>query len=130
MIVVDASAIVAILMDEPERAEFIRILSGAPAVLSPVGYWEAAVNMERHRGAEGLDDLIALLALFSISVAPTTGLTAEGAVTAQRLFGKRTCAKLNLGGCFAYALAKELNAPLLFKGDDFNRTDVKSALPA
>ncbi len=116
MIVVDASAIVAILMDEPERAEFIRILSGTPAVLSPVCYWE--------------NDLTALLALFSIAIAPTTGFTAQEAVTAQRLFGKRTRAKLNLGDCFAYALAKELDAPLLFKGEDFTRTDVKSALPA
>ena len=52
------------------------------------------------------------------------------ASAAEREFGKRTAAKLNLGDCFAYALAKEMGAPLLYKGDDFLRTDIQAALTA
>ncbi|CAN5401942.1 type II toxin-antitoxin system toxin ribonuclease C30 [soil metagenome] len=130
MIVVDASALVAILMDEPEKSIFIAQLSRYPASMSPVGYWEAAVNMEKYRGDAGVADLDALIALFAITVRPMPAKAAEEAFAAHRMFGRRTPAKLNMGDCFAYALAKELNAPLLFKGGDFSHTDIAAALPA
>ena len=129
MIVVDASALVAILMDEPERDLFLAALSRSASGLSPVGYWEAATRLEQHRGQPGVLDLDQLIANFDVRIVAADDAIAKGAADAQRKFGKRTPAKLNLGDCFAYALARELDAPLLYKGDDFTRTDVKSVLP-
>ena len=63
-----------------------------------------------------------------VEIAPATDVTARFATQAQVTFGKRTPAKLNLGDCFAYALAKELDAPLLYKGADFAQTDVTPAI--
>ncbi len=128
MMVVDASAIVAILLDEPEREQFYEMLLATPAVLSPVGYWEAAVRVGGVFGPDGRKKMDTLLEQLSVVVMPATGQTANLAVEAERRFGKRTSAKLNLGDCFAYALAREQNAPMLYKGDDFGLTNVASAL--
>jgi ribonuclease VapC len=126
--VVDASALVAILADEPERADFLNALGYASSIsVSPVGYWEAAVNMRRHRAQAGVEDLDRLLALFDIQQRPITGVTSAIAFATHIRFGRGTPAKLNLCDCFAYALAKELDAPLLYKGDDFNQTDIQAA---
>lgn len=128
MIAVDASAIVAILLNETEGPGFReRLLVSENVRISPVGYWEAAVRLYRFRGESGVADLDQLLSHLRITVAPATNRTATIAVEAEAKFGKRTPAKLNLGDCFAYALAKELDAPLLFKGDDFTRTDIGAA---
>ncbi|WP_374514487.1 type II toxin-antitoxin system VapC family toxin [Brevundimonas sp.] len=128
MIAVDASAIVAILMREPEAEAFLQVLARSPCRLSPVGYWEAATTVERYRGQTGLEDLDRLLDNFDIRIAPADEWTAREAADAQRRYGKRTPARL--GDCFAYALARQLDAPLLFKGDDFALTDIRSAVPA
>ena len=131
MIAIDASALVAILADEPERASFLLTLGQASSVsVSPVGYWEAAVNMKRHRGQSGVNDLDRMLVLFDVKQPPITGVTSSIAFAAHIQYGRGTPAKLNLGDCFAYALAKELKAPLLYKGDDFGRTDIQAALTA
>ena len=130
MIVVDASALVAVLLDEPEKRQILTILATEDAVLSPIGYWEAHTRIHGLRGADGVADLDALIANFGIRVTPATAVTAKVAAQAQIDFGKRTPAKLNLGDCFAYAPAKESDAPLLFKGDDFGQTDLTPALPA
>jgi ribonuclease VapC len=130
VIVIDASALVAILLDEPERDAFLEALGRSPACLSPVGYWEAATTLGRHRGEAGLTDLNRLIANFDIRIHAADEAVAKGAVLAEQRFGKRTAAKLNMGDCFAYALAKALKAPLLYKGDDFNRTDIQAALAA
>ena len=129
MIIVDASAVVAMLLDEPEREAFFERLSGTEAWLSPVGYWEAAIKLERQRGPQGLIELDTLLSDLGIRIQPADDATARAAVVAARRFGKHTHAKLNLGDCFAYALARELDAPLLFKGEDFSETDITPALP-
>lgn len=126
MIVIDASALVAMLLDEPERAAFFNVVSRSEVSLSPVGYWEAAVKLGRQRGAQGVAELDQLLVDFGIEIIDAGPTTSRIAVRAEREFGKRTPAGLNLGDCFAYALAKELDAPLLFKGDDFPRTDIKA----
>ncbi len=128
MIVVDASALVAILLDEEEKAAFTDCMLSNEAVVSPVGYWEAAIRARRLHGQDGVDRLDRLMAKLEVSVAPATAEIAKTAVYAERTFGKHTPAKLNLGDCFAYALAKDLDAPLLYKGEDFTRTDVASAL--
>jgi len=131
MMVVDASALVAVLLREPEDMAFRQIMAReADLVLSPVGYWEAATRLRSLRGESGVADLDLVIARLGIRVAPATSRTALLAADTERDFGKRTPARLNLGDCFAYALAKEINAPLLFKGDDFGQTDLTPALPA
>lgn len=131
MIVVDASALVAILLNESEGPAFREaLLVESDIRLSPVGYWEAAIRLRSLRGVAGVKDLDRLIARFNIAVSPATAATAVLASEAESLYGKRSAAKLNLGDCFAYALAKELDAPLLFKGGDFTETDLISAVPA
>lgn len=131
MIAVDASALVAVLLREPEDMAFRRFMaSETDMLLSPVGYWEAATRLRSLRGDIGVADLDRVIASLGIRIAPATSRTASLAAGAERDFGKRTPAKLNLGDCFAYALAKERNLPLLYKGDDFSQTDLTPALPA
>jgi len=129
MMVVDASAIVAILLEEPEAARFREHLLAHPgARLSPVGYWEAATRLGSLRGEAGLSELEIVLEGLAIEIAPATAETARRASAAERAFGKRTQARLNLGDCFALALAQQLDAPLLYKGADFALTDARPAL--
>lgn len=128
MIVVDASALVAVLLNEPESRDFRRVMATESELfLSPVGYWEASTRLKGLRGEAGVIDLDRLIARFGIRIAPATAVTASLATAAERDFGKRNSAKLNMGGCFAYALARELDAPLLYKGEDFSRTDIQPA---
>ncbi len=129
-LVVDASALVAILLDEPEKPAFVNQILADDCVVSPVGYWEAAIRARHLHGEDGVSRLDRLITKLDIKVMPAATVTARLASDAERDFGKRTPAKLNLGDCFAYALARELDAPLLYKGNDFTRTDVKSALSA
>lgn len=130
MIVVDASALVAILAGEPEAEAFLPLLMETPSLLSPLGFWETTVAARRVLGPDGQQSLLALMDALRIQIATADGETARIAVEAEANFGKRTPAKLNLGDCFAYALAKERNLPLLYKGEDFSRTDIVPALPA
>jgi len=129
MIVVDASALVAILAGEPEADAFIKLLVETPSLLSPLGFWETTVAARRVLGPDGQQSLLALMDALRIEITTAGGETARIAVEAETRFGKRTPARLNLGDCFAYALAKERNLPLLYKGDDFSRTDIEPALP-
>lgn len=128
MMVVDASALVAILLEEPEGERFKQqILEREGSLLSPVGYWEAATRLRILKDERGVADLDILLGQLSIEISAADGRTARLASEAERRFGKRTPANLNLGDCFAYALAVEQDAPLLFKGADFAATDVRRA---
>ena len=124
--IVDASAVVAIAMDEADAGAFSAALgTSTPKRMSAVNYFEAALRLERGGGF----DLDALLALGAVSVVPATHAHARAALDAWRRFGKgRHPARLNMGDCFAHALAREAGAPLLFKGDDFSHTDIRSAL--
>jgi ribonuclease VapC len=129
MMVVDASALVAILLREDDAEVFRDALLASPETrLSPVGYWEAATRLQSFRGLAGVNDLDRLLAQLAIEIAPATAATARLASSAERAFGKRTPARLNLGDCFTLALAQELDAPLLYKGADFALTDARPAL--
>lgn len=130
MIVVDASAVCAILLDEPEKDELAAALARlAPGFISPVQTWEAAVTVTGRRGGDGMSDVENFLARTDLSVRAIDMNTARLAFSAWRSFGKgRHPARLNLGDCFAYALAKSRNLPLLYKGEDFRLTDLKSAL--
>jgi ribonuclease VapC len=126
-VIVDASAIVAILRDEPERAEFNRALESAETRrVSAVNYVEAAIVTDATRNpilSRKFDDLMREA---RITIEPVTALQARIAREAYRDFGKGSGhpAGLNMGDCFAYALAKVAGEPLLYKGEDFARTDL------
>lgn len=127
LIVVDTSAIVAIVLDEPERAAFLQIIQSAEkALVSTVSGLEARMVVHGRRGQRGvilLDDVMRL-PVFEF-VAPGIA-EMDAAYAAFVAFGKGSGhgAALNFGNVFSYALAKTRNLPLLFKGDDFARTDV------
>lgn len=130
-IVVDSSAIIAILLKEPERALFVSVLDdSADACCSAVSFVETfMVAMSRVLDFT-FDRYIALMDGLGIRRIPVD--EQQGVMSAQAFlrFGKgRHPAKLNLGDCFSYALAKSLNAPLLYKGEDFGRTDIVAAVP-
>jgi ribonuclease VapC len=128
-VIVDTSVIIAILRDEPDAAEISEVLE-RPQVrrMSAVTYVEVAVVVDSNRNpvlSRRLDDLLRDL---QIAVEPVTLNQARLAREAYRDFGKgRHRAGLNFGDCFAYALARSLNEPLLFKGNDFRHTDIKPA---
>lgn len=128
MIVVDTSAWVAIILDEPEKSLFLeRIASVDTRYTSAATLLEARMVLYRRSS-----DLIALfdrlILRMRAQIEPVTASQSDIAFEAFRRYGKGTGNKagLNFGDCFAYALAIERNAPLLFKGDDFLHTDVRS----
>lgn len=129
--IVDTSALMAILMaeaDAPRFADAMRIARGDMS-LSAVTLVEATSVAEGRGGAEMGAALNALLRHIGAEIVAVDTRQAEIARDGWRRFGKgRHRAGLNLGDCFAYALAIERDAPLLFKGDDFAETDVKRAL--
>lgn len=131
-LVLDSSAIVAILTEEPEAESFVSAIRAAEHVaISAMTLFELSVVMLRRRGPGGVQDVRDLLTAAGAQVIPFDGRTAEAATAAYARFGKgiHADARLNLGDCAAYALAKQLDAPLLFKGQDFPMTDVKVAVP-
>src|SRR5262245_33815137 len=124
--VVDTSALVALLQREPERRAFIEAIEAADARLMSVAtFVEISIVIEARHGAEGLRDLdhfISHAGIELVAVDAEHGRLARGAFS---LFGKgRHRAGLNYGDCFSYALAMLTGQPLLFKGDDFVHTDV------
>jgi ribonuclease VapC len=128
MIVVDSSAILAILEKESDATLYARAIREADSlVISAVNAHETAVVLRSRRGPEGEAMLWAFLAANEIAVAPFDESQARGASETFGRFGKgiHSKARLNLADCAAYALAKSLSAPLLFKGDDFVHTDIK-----
>lgn len=135
MMVVDASAIIAIMFEEAEAPDCMAALQAdASRVISAVNYVEAGTVMagrikggDRH---EAIADLDAFLTEFRIMISPADEGLARAAMRARLDYGKGfgTRGGLNFGDCFAYALAKRHSAPLLYVGDDFARTDVQSAL--
>ena len=128
--IVDASAVLAILLGEPEGPQMEdKILMAASPAISPVNYLEAAVRVDSLGSEAKSRKFNELLAQLAIEIAPTNLEQARLARDAYKKYGKgKHPAKLNLGDCFAYALAKARGEPLLFKGDDFRLTDVEAAL--
>jgi ribonuclease VapC len=129
LIIIDASALVAIAADEPEREAFEAALDQADiAYVGPVNYLEAGMVLTGRGYFANMAELNEWLAELAIDLKQDVEL-GEGALAAFLRFGRGNHpASLNLGDCFAYALAKQLNAPLLYKGDDFAKTDITSAL--
>lgn len=130
MIVVDTSAVAAVFLRESDRPRYLSaILRDDAPKLSLVSWVEFQVAM-LHRSRTGLPLAQRFLSLMPLKIITPDQIQAELAVDAYERFGKgRHPARLNFGDCFSYALAKSLNAPLLFKGDDFGHTDVTPALP-
>jgi ribonuclease VapC len=128
--VVDPSAVVAILLREPEADLFTEVLADAPVrLLSAVSRVELSFVIEGRKHEAGRADLERLLQVGGFEVVGVTPHHAEIAIDAFRRYGKgRHRAGLNIGDCFSYALAVAMDDKLLFKGDDFIHTDVRSAL--
>lgn len=125
MIVVDTSAIVAVLFGEDGSAELARRLVEERCVMSAATRVELGIVIEAKSGPAGTQLLEELLDRVGVEVAAVDAELAEDAVVAWRRFGKgRHQAGLNLGDTFSYALARRLGQPLLFVGDDFSHTDV------
>jgi len=127
--IVDSSAVIAVLRNEPDASELSDALLRAPVCrMSAVTYVESAVVTDGNRNpvlSRRFDDLLRDL---EVRIETVTLAQAEIARQAYRDFGKgRHKAGLNFGDCFAYALAKEMDEPLLFKGSDFRHTDVEPA---
>lgn len=124
--VIDTSAITAILLDEPEAAALAGTFEKhAPRLISSVTLVEIAIVIESRTGTEGGEKLDELLQKAQIQIMPVTIEQANTARQAYRTYGKgRHPASLNFGDCFSYALAKVTGQPLLFKGNDFTQTDI------
>src|SRR5579862_41557 len=125
--IVDASAIVAILRNEPEKEQFNEAIAQAESRrISAVNYVEAAAVIDASRSPISSRKFDELFREAKITIEPVTALQARIAREAYRDFGKGSghAARLNLGDCFAYALAKVAGEPLLYKGEDFGRTDL------
>lgn len=129
MIAVDSSALVAIAQREPEREAALAALDRADvSYISPINYVEAGVVVIARGLLLDRGEVDDWLAGMGIEVREDLELSGP-ALEAYLRFGKGlNPAGLNLADCFAYALAKTLDAPLLYKGDDFSQTDIRSAL--
>ncbi len=130
MIVLDTSALMAILSDEPERRAFnLAIEKAAARFISAASLLELKMVLFARFGPQASNAVDAFIARADIRVEPVTAQSAEIAFDAFRRFGRGTGhpARLNYGDCFAYALAREKGAPLLFKGRDFGQTDIAPA---
>jgi ribonuclease VapC len=130
--IVDTSALLAILFDEPDAESYARALADADAVrLSAGSFVEAAIVVEAQTNASGRGQFDMLIRRAGIVIEPFTEEQAHIARQAYTDFGKgRHPAGLNFGDCFAYALARATAEPLLFKGEDFSKTDLTPALPS
>jgi ribonuclease VapC len=128
-VVLDTSALLAMLLAEPERDAYIALLADAEdPLISAATLVEASTVMLAKTAEAGVRDLDELLVTGSVRCVAVDDKQAKLARDAFARFGKgRSPAGLNFGNCFAYALARATNRPLLFKGDDFTKTDATAA---
>lgn len=128
-LVVDTSALTAILLHEQDGSWYFNRIAGMRAALSSVGKVETLMVVLSRAPNEGRERFDFTLKMLGIEIVEVDDDLAETAIAAYLRYGKgRHPAKLNFGDCFSYALAKKLNVPLLFKGNDFAQTDIRSAL--
>jgi ribonuclease VapC len=127
--VVDTSAIIAVLMDEAAATRLADLMIKNPCALSAVSEYECRIVALARRGPAVLPEIDELLELLSVEIVPFDRQMANAALDAYARFGKGvgTPAVLNFGDCASYALAKLRDVPLLFVGDDFTRTDIQAA---
>ena len=132
MIVVDTSALIAILEQEPEAERYIALIRDAPRrLVSAVNVYETGIVIGARRGFDSAAELVPFLEELGIEIVPFAEPHISAALAAYARFGQGIDpkAKLNLGDCAAYALAKALKAPLLYKGVDFSATDLVGVDP-
>ncbi len=128
--IVDASALLAVVFNEPDGRRFAEAIAGAPTARMPAATWfEAtlAVDMAGDElAARGFDEVVRLLRIELIAFTPEHALQAR---EARRIYGKkRHPAQLNFGDCMVYGVARTERETLLFKGNDFSQTDLEPAL--
>ena len=126
--IIDSSAVVAMLRREPEADDFsAAIMAAEPRLLSAASYLEIGIVIDGSRDELASQRVDQLIESLEIEIVPVTASQAKLARAAYRQFGKGSghAAGLNFGDCFSYALAMESSAPLLFKGADFAATDVQ-----
>jgi ribonuclease VapC len=131
--VIDSSAVLAIMQNEPERRQLIEAIEAAETrLMSTATFVEVSIVLDARHGADGLRDLDLFLNKAEIELVAVDSEQAHAARRAYSEFGKgRHRAGLNYGDCFSYALATVMDEPLLYKGDDFIHTDVRTVeLPA
>ncbi len=128
--IVDASAVLAVLFRETDAPRFAAAMVNRPGLRMSVANWfEVAMAVERRGGPNGKHAFEELMTTLSIEIMPLTQAHADQALVAWQVFGKGVHpASLNFGDCLAYGVAKVTGEPLLFKGNDFSQTDVKPAL--
>ncbi len=125
--IVHASALLAILLEESDAGLYLQKLESVDEIwISPMSWWEVMVRVRRVKGEIGEKLAQRLLSSKDIQVASIGPADALAAFEASKKYGGGP-ARLNMGDCFAYALAKQKDLPLLFKGNDFAATDVKVA---
>ena len=124
--IIDTSALLAVLYQEEDALYFVEAIAAAPdPQMSAANFLEAAINIDMFGDAEASRQLDAFIRRAGIEITAVTFDQAQIARQAYLDFGKgRHPAGLNFGDCFAYALARETGEPLLFKGDDFGKTDI------
>ena len=130
--IVDSSAIVSLLFDEEDAGRFLEsIQRSATNRISAANYLETSIVIDSYKQKRISNKLDEFILAHEVIIEPVTGNHAMIAREAYRVFGKGSGhrARLNFGDCFSYALATDMNEPLLFKGDDFNHTDVRVAIP-
>ncbi|MCE7979888.1 MAG: type II toxin-antitoxin system VapC family toxin [Caldilinea sp. CFX5] len=124
--IIDSSALFAILLQEPEAERIVRAIGLDPVRLMSAPTWlEISIGVFLRAGEEGLRSLDLLIAKYHVEVVAMTPKQGELARRAFKQYGKGVHpARLNFGDCMVYALAKDTGEPLLFKGEDFSKTDI------
>jgi ribonuclease VapC len=133
MIVVDASAVLAVLLREDDRDVFASVFSNADhLMISVASVFECSMKVQRNSSPNQDEKVDEFLRDSGFEILPIGLIELAVARTAFARYGKGMGhpARLNFGDCFSYALAKTRNLPLLFKGNDFSQTDIVAALPA
>ena len=129
--IIDASSILAVLKNEAEAASFLYLLETASVRrLSAATLFEASIVIDNSHNSYIILEYERFLVTYGLLIEPVTEIQAKIARQAYREFGRGSgsAAQLNFGDCFSYALAKDKNEPLLYKGNDFAHTDVRSAM--
>jgi ribonuclease VapC len=129
-VIVDSSALLMVVFGEPDVEIYLRVLSGAPTCkMSAATFVEAMIVAESRGSDRAVRQAEQVIRQRRITIVPVTVEHAFLAVRGFSMYGKgRHAAGLNFGDCFSYALAKAMDEPLLFKGDDFRKTDLTPAI--
>ena len=128
--VIDSSVLIAILLAEPDAEDLANlIVESSEIYVSAVTIFETSMVIESKKGEQGANEYDQLIEAISPTIVAFDSQQANLARIAWKTYGKgRHPAKLNFGDCCSYAIAKHLNQPLLFKGDDFSKTDIKTVI--